>query len=330
MADAAGRDFDRPGGRGCVPLSLDANWDTKMPANLEDSDISSNMRTLPPDRPGLSSMSQVLYRYTIGQNVRTAAQKGSAWLTSATVPMKEKDAIIECIRKELVDNFLQYCEPVNPMHLYIQISVQSFLLAAQRSARQPLMANTRISDMSMVDRDDFLKNCMKAMDYYILVQTTTAIAHFRWHYEYYFAPSALVYVIIEAHHRAATAEAVNLWATINRICEFQPKLMAAGSGLEMSAIAHLIIRAWQQRQGYLERQQRQDIEKPWCVDKLESHVNARNTESVPDGQHALRGSVDPDLINFELIDWSAWEAGPSVQFLQEIRPEDKIEACPDE
>ncbi|MCJ1382447.1 hypothetical protein MMC17_005560 [Xylographa soralifera] len=308
---------------GCVPISLNANWDTKMPANLEDSDISPNMRTLPADRPGLTSMSQVLYRYRAGQYVRTTAQKGSAWLTSANVSMMEKDALMEYIRKELVENFLQYCEPVNPMHLYIQIGVQSFLLAAQRSARQPLMANTRISDMSLGDRDDLLRICMKTMEYYILVQTTPAIAHFRWHYEYYFASSALVYVIIEAHHRAATAEAVSLWAIINRVCELHPKLMAAGSGLELSAIAHLIIRAWQQRQGYLETQQSQDIEKPWCVDKFEARVNARNTETVTDDQYASGGSVDPDLINFELIDWSAWEAGPAGQFLQAFRPEDE-------
>ena len=308
---------------GCVPMSLNVNWDTNMPANLEDSDVWPNTKTLPPDRPGLTSMSQVLYKYTIDQYIRTTAQRGAAWLTSAKVSMMEKDAWTEYIRKELVDNFLQYCEPVNPIHLYIQIGVQSFLLAAQRSAWQPLMANTRISDMSLGDRDNFLKNCTKTMDYYILVKTTPTLAHFRWYYEYYFASSALVYVIVEAHHRAATAEAVSLWAIINRVCELHPKLMALGSGLESSAIAHLIIRAWQQRQGYLKRQQTQDIEKPWCVAKLEAHVNARNPETVPDGQHASGDPIDPDLINFELIDWSAWEAGPAGQFLPAIRPEDK-------
>ncbi|MCJ1434793.1 hypothetical protein MMC27_004163 [Xylographa pallens] len=309
---------------GCVSLSLNANWDTKMPANLEDSDISPTMESLPPDRQGLSSMGQVLYNYTIWQYIRTTAQKGSTWYTSANVSLMEKEAIMEYVRKELVDKFLQYCEPVNPMHLYIQVGVQSFLLATQRSTRQPLMANTRISDMSLDDRDDLLRNCMKTMDYYILVQTTPAIACFRWHYEYYFALNALVYVIIEAHHRAATAEAVSLWAIINKVCELHPRLMAAGSGLELSAIAHLIKLAWQQRQGYLERQQSQDIEKPWCVDKLEEHVNARNTKTTPDGQHASDSSFVSDLINFELIDWSAWEAtGPAGQFLQAIRPEDK-------
>ena len=286
-----------------------------MPANLEDSDISPTMESLPPDRPGLSSMGQVLFNYTIWKYIRTAAQKGSTFFSSANVSLMEKEAIMEYIRKELVDNFLQYCEPVNPMHIYIQIGVQSFLLSSQRSMRQPLVANTRISDIPLGDRNDLLRNCMKTMDYYILVNTTPAIACFRWHYEYYFAFTALVYLIIEAHHRAATAEAVSLWAIINKVCELHPRLMAAGSGLELSAIAHLIILAWQQRQRYLERQQSQDIEKPWCVDKLEAHVNTRNTETRPDGKHALDSSFDSDLINFELIDWSAWEAaGPAGQF----------------
>ncbi|MCJ1285456.1 hypothetical protein MMC26_004796 [Xylographa opegraphella] len=300
---------------GCGPMSVNANWDTKMPSNLEDSDITPTLATLPPNRPGLTGMSQVLHRYWVGYHIRDTARKGTAWFTSTNVSMIEKNDLMELLRKELVDKFLQHCEPVNPMHLYIQIGVQSFLLAAQRHARQPLMANIRISDMSLADRNEFLKNCMKTMDYYILVQTTPAIARFRWHYEFYFASSSFVYVIVEAHHRAATAEAVSLWATINRVCELHPRLMAAGPGLELSAITHLILRAWQQRQEYLEKQQSQNIEKPWCVAKLEAHVDARNAETVPAGQHDSDDSLDSDLLNFELIDWSAWEAGPAGRFL---------------
>ena len=307
---------------GCTPMSFNAKWDTKIPRNIEDSDISPNMTTLPADRQGLSGMSQVLYRYMIGRYIRTTAQKDSAWFTSANMSTTDKETLLEYIRKELVNNFLQYCEPVDPMHLYIQIGVQSFLLASQRMARLPLMASTRISDMSRIDRDDFLRNCMKTMDYYILVQTTPTIAQFRWHYEYYFTSSTLVYVIIEAHHRAATTEVESLWATINRVCELHPRFIAAGSGLELSAIAHLIIRAWQQRQEHLESQQSQNIEKPWCVAMLEAHVNARNTETVSNGQPASMESVDSDLMNFELIDWSAWEAEPAGEFFQPIRFED--------
>ncbi|MCJ1309068.1 hypothetical protein MMC25_002723 [Agyrium rufum] len=299
---------------GCAPLSVYANWDTKIPRNLEDSDFSPDMRTLPPNRPGLTSMSQVMQTYEILHYIQDLAQKGAAWFQSTNVSATGRDAIVEYIRKELVDKFLQYCELVNPMHLNIQIKVQSFLLAVQRSARQPLLVNTRISDMPKGDRDDFLKICTKTMDYYILAMITPSISQWRWHYQYYFASPALVYVIVEAHHRAATAEAAGLWTTINDVCELHPKLrnMRAGSDLELTAIARLITRAWQQRQTYLERQQVLEITKPSCVVKLEAHDHLEKIEM--DGQYTLDSSIASDPLDFELIDWSVWESGPAGQF----------------
>ena len=169
-------------------MTLYADWDTKLPANIEDADVGPDIQALPPDRQGLTSMSHCIWRYFVlylNREFRRPDQ-GAVWMTAGKIPLSNKDALVERFRKPLAEKFLQHCELVNPLHIHIQISIQSFLLATQRAIHQPDVINTKTSEMTQAARDDFLKICTKCMDYYILAETTPSITHFRWHNQCYF------------------------------------------------------------------------------------------------------------------------------------------------
>ena len=175
---------------GCISMTLSADWDVKLPANLEDGDIRPEMTALPPDRPGLTGMSHCLWRYYVLHLHRTMRApdqgSGATWVTSNHVLLAKNDSLSECYRRLLGEKFLQHCELVNPLHVHIQIGIQNYLLALQRGIRQPQIASARISEMPQSARDEFLKICTKCMDYYVLGETTPSIAHLRWHHESYF------------------------------------------------------------------------------------------------------------------------------------------------
>ena len=146
------------------------------------------MESLPSDRSGLTGMSHCLWRYYVLHLHRTlrGPNQSAVWLTSSRNVLTEKDAIMEQYRRPLAEKFLQYCEPLDPLHVHIQIGIQNFLLALQRGLHQPGTASARLSEMLRSDRDRFLKICIKCMDYYILAETTPSVAHLRWHHENYF------------------------------------------------------------------------------------------------------------------------------------------------
>ena len=180
---------------GCLSMSLYANWDTKPPSNLEDEDFRPDMKALPPDRRGLTSISHCLWRYHVLYQQRIPRhpdqpQKDFAWMTSSHVPMAEKDAFIEEVARTLSEKFIQHCELLNPLHVSIQIGIRSFILAMKRLVHQPRVANTRISEIPKGEREDFLKNSIESLEYYVLGETTESIARFRWHNENYFQWSA--------------------------------------------------------------------------------------------------------------------------------------------
>jgi hypothetical protein len=173
---------------GTISLGLYADWDTKLPSNLEDSDVKSGMTALPPAREGLTSVSHCLWRYEILHQQREMRQEngridGIAWLLSPEVPIATKDSRINGLERVLAEKFLQYCEPLDPLHLYIQIGIRSFILAGRRTVRTPSLLDAKLSAMSMQQRDDFLSLSKKILEYYLLSHTTESLNRFRWNFD---------------------------------------------------------------------------------------------------------------------------------------------------
>ena len=186
---------------GSMSLTIFADWDTALPANLEDDDFQLDLETMPPERKGLTSMSHCLWRYRILYMQRQSRPTSGpvldiAWLLSPHVPTAEKDAQIDITEKTLANLFLQHCELLNPLHIYIQVGIRQLVLAARRTARQPALVNAKISEMSMAERDDFLDICIKGLEYYMISQTTESLEGFKWHNENYFQWPSCKYSII--------------------------------------------------------------------------------------------------------------------------------------
>lgn len=176
---------------GSITMTIYADWNAKIPRNLEDHDLRPDIQALPPDRHGLTTMSHCLWRYEILHMQRTSQQpdgssKALPWLLLPHVPLAEKDAMIDKCEKALSEQFLQHCDPLNPLHVHIQIGVRAFVLAARRVMRQPALVNAKISEMSPRERETFLGICTKCLEYYVLGQKTEMLRGFQWHNEIYF------------------------------------------------------------------------------------------------------------------------------------------------
>lgn len=177
---------------GNISMTIYADWDTKMPSNLEDRDLYPNLETLPAPRRGLTNISHCLWRYQIlymqreTRSSRGVPTKALPWMLSPSISLTEKDAMIDICEATLGSQFLQYCEPLNPLHVHIQIGVRLFVLAARRVARQPALVNVKISEMSTRERDEFLGICRRCLEYWVLSEGTESLRGYRWHNENYF------------------------------------------------------------------------------------------------------------------------------------------------
>jgi Fungal specific transcription factor domain len=180
---------------GTISMTLYSSWDVQMPANIDDNQTSITSQILPHSKSGLTGMSHVLWRYHIlylQRSNREPTQR-PVWMSDNPPSQSEKDFALERYQRPLADKFLQFIEPVNPLHLHIQIGIQNFLLAVQRSLRQPGGASSRLSQMKDQERDGLLEVCQKAMEYYIMGMTLEILRMWRWHMESYFQWTACAF-----------------------------------------------------------------------------------------------------------------------------------------
>ncbi|GAB7354459.1 hypothetical protein MBLNU459_g4942t2 [Dothideomycetes sp. NU459] len=292
---------------GTFSMMIYADWDTKMPSNLEDRDLHPNVQVLPPARRGLTNISHCLWRYQILNMQRDTMENGG-------------------------EQFLQHCEPLNPLHVHTQIGIRSFVLAARRMARQPALANVKLSDMSPREREDFLAICTKGFEYYVLSKTTDSLRGFQWHMENYFPWAAFVYIILEAHHRFGSDTVADLWSLIGKVYVCHPPLMAATSRPDIASIARMTLVAWQRRQARVPQHNQQryntdllnESEPPPWIQELSRKIAPVDADPKPapdaparepmaaaaaapaTASHPLPLEIDFDF-DFDMIDWSFWD-----------------------
>ncbi|KAK8859869.1 Transcription factor vrtR1 [Apiospora arundinis] len=315
---------------GSIPLSLFADWDAKLPANLEDDDLATDTQTLPAARRKLTGMSHCLWRYEILHIQRemkrtNGGDKGLAWMLSPRVSLEEKDAVLDEVETRLGTKYVQHCELLNPIHVLIQLGIRSYLLAARRTARQPALVNAKLSEMSKKDRDDMLDICTKLMDYSIMARTTELIKGFLWHDDNYFQWIAFVYVLLECHHRFDQAEVADLWSLVGRLHSVHPQLHTAVDRHEVASVARITIAAWQKHATHVQQQQDVEFEQPqWVLDLYRNFGHPPAAEEAARSIVADTKSQEPPAdasqlaefdFDLDMFDWSVWEemnknAGP--------------------
>ncbi|KAG9502046.1 hypothetical protein J7337_007757 [Fusarium musae] len=110
-----------------TPLSFGTGWDVKLPLNIEDDDIDPSSTTPPKERTGLTSFSYALFTYWKMERQRkfrmTTASQATAIDTSLLGCLA--DSVIDDLEAGLNENFLQYCDPINPLHTILQISARA-------------------------------------------------------------------------------------------------------------------------------------------------------------------------------------------------------------
>ena len=101
--------------QGSEPMVTERFFDTKMPLNINDSDIWPGMTEAPVEHERCTEMTFDLVRYEIGGTIRmlSAMQKCPKQVGQDTLDAKE--AVLEQLRLRLEDKYLRHCDMNNPL-----------------------------------------------------------------------------------------------------------------------------------------------------------------------------------------------------------------------
>jgi hypothetical protein len=177
---------------GVTPLSFGAAWDVKLPLNIEDSDIDPKSQIAPKERKGLTSFSYTLYThyimekqrgYRVNQTSQAACDKSLLGCLA--------DTMIDDLEQGLNEKFLQYCDPINPLHMMLQLSARAVVNVVRlRNMHEARMRSKHGDDDCHIQH---FNTCMQAMKYIVVSHSNPQLKPFAWLIEVSFVWHACKY-----------------------------------------------------------------------------------------------------------------------------------------
>lgn len=124
---------------------LTYTWNTKLPSNINDSELFPDMRDPPTERSGLTEMVFVRLRCEIA-----AFNQQSRTLTG---PLTINDDAIDRFEARLEREYLTHVDPLVPLHFMSVMMTRSALYKTRMGIGHPYFNSARTNELSQAEKD---------------------------------------------------------------------------------------------------------------------------------------------------------------------------------
>ncbi|THX92550.1 hypothetical protein D6D03_10424 [Aureobasidium pullulans] len=301
---------------GTTPLTLMAGWDANVPLNVEDSDLNPDMTEAPAERKGLTSLSYCLWTYWIVSQQReffssNRGKLGISWASNKSLPHATKISLINTMEEGLNKKFLQYCDPIKPLDILVQLTSRALICTMRMFTLHPMSFS---GDANITDEQrhaQLVEAAIKSLEYNIALNSRPEIQRFQWFINGYFQWHAFISVIVEVMQLKGSPEAQRIWDLLSDLYTYNKNLLELSEDRRKLHAAELITSAWKARQTA-----DPSAYKPACVSILEpllsdNRGDATKTQTEVVGQPLEPVMTDEDLgamldLEFQDIDWGFW------------------------
>lgn len=229
-----------------------AKFDTKIPLNISDSDMSPTMKEPPKEKEGATEMLFCCLRYETAQALRAARSvksKDGGWhIAPGPELIPEKDQAIDELEARFEEKFIRYCDPSIPLHLLCIYIAKSVICTMRIMAHHPRQYPDKGASMPQKEKDMLFSESLKELEYDSLGHTTKCIQGFLWHISSHFQFDAFIYVISELRHRTEGEMVDRAWQQIIFSYEHRPEMITDTKNSLYVAIGNLTLKAWQKRE----------------------------------------------------------------------------------
>lgn len=225
-------------------------WDTKLPANLNDSDLSPQMNELPSEHAGATEMAFSLVRYYVGEFQRTSPSLNGSWelLVRAEVSVEEKKKIIMELETMLQEKVLQHLDRGIPLHLVTIGAARGFVDRLRLLYLHPRLYPDRRPSMSQSDKDKLFDLCLSIVQRDNWGHTLQSVQEYLWHIDSQFQSDAFIYLLHELRYQCMGKQADVAWPQILETFEHHPEILHGTNNPLWVAIGNLTLKSWTARE----------------------------------------------------------------------------------
>lgn len=267
-------------------------YDTQFPMNINDSDITPEMKHFPPARTGTTDMTFSLLRYEIlslARKLYVAASVMAPCPKDAMLSMDERERLLLAMKDGVEEKYLRHCAAKDSSLLHWVAALIARLILAKMSliAYQPMLFPPPGQEVSQKARDRLFQSSTEAVEYSKILMDEPKCKQFRWLFQVYTQWHVVAYILVEVCHRPWSGAVERAWMTLNETFQ-TPKLEAVEKMTNSTAILipirKLMLKAKRHREAEIARL-RADPEAAKELDEAEGNGPA------PAGLHNLPSSI---------------------------------------
>lgn len=235
-------------------LSEPRQWDTKLPANVNDTDLYPDMGEQPKDHNGTTEMIFVLLRYEVGQFLRTNPALNGSWqfFANQSIPYAQKEAVINSLESILHQKYLQYLDNSIPLHYFSGRVSRAFRNRLRLLSLHPRKNPSHATSMSPHEKSILFNVCLEIIQTDNEGHRTQFIQKYIWHVSAQFQADAFIYLVSQLRGFPVGDSADRAWAEVLAAFDCRPELLSGGGGSQktalVNALGNLTLKAWSARE----------------------------------------------------------------------------------
>ncbi|KKZ64785.1 hypothetical protein EMCG_09326 [[Emmonsia] crescens] len=231
-------------------------WDTRIPLNVNDSDLTPDMKHPPIEHTGPTEMLFRLIQCQVGNFLRehqATLSPGGGWrdIGGRDMSAVDKNKHVDDLQALLEHKYLRFCDPSIPLHMAASL-VGRCVIAVVRLPIYRVKGNGRDSTQAeTLDdnmRDLLFATSVKVLEYDNLIRTTESTKRYLWHADISFQWHAVICMLSELRIRTMGPDIDAAWHQVEMLFTHRPQLLTKHKNALYVAIGNLALKAWAARE----------------------------------------------------------------------------------
>lgn len=203
---------------GCDPTIVEAQFDTKMPLNVNDSDLDPEMKEFPPERTGFTEITFCLIRFEVINIFRRifyvppGPNVCNAYFSSLTIPEKEK-WISDC-HQRLEDKYLKDGDMSIPL-FWVTATISRLVMSKMwLVVYHPHQRRDGGASLPQETKDKLFITSLENIEYSVLLETEARTMKWGWLFRTYVQWHAIAFLLSELCVRTKGEAVERAWRAL--------------------------------------------------------------------------------------------------------------------
>ena len=226
------------------PQIREGDYDTLLPLNINDDDLSSDLADVPQERTGFTEMTLTLVRCEILISRRKSMQMTSQGVEGPNILFQNRNLVLEESKRLLDQRYLQFCDLSIPIHWVTAAIARVALARLWLVSHFSLLTAEGFDPSPWPDQCDVLiLTAIEVLEFVYLLETNENTTKWSWLFQGYVQWQSFAFLLSELCVRPESSLSDRAWMAVSRIWDRWNDWMVHKEGFIMRPLRRLTERA---------------------------------------------------------------------------------------